>query len=187
LGWKECEPKSLDDHIYQGTSSTENQGFPFTPKGVYFYFYIIFITFFHPAVWTLVGEVRSPAKVGSTGGAGRLAVGPRDGTVAGNSAGVAASRGGTTWLAAGVEDGASTVRGTWFSTGSCNTNATLSVNEIKLKINAVRREGVDRFTGLPLWIEWGWIEGYLPFILPLDSADDFCLSRNLRWDTNLSQ
>jgi hypothetical protein len=27
--------------------------------------------------------------------------------------------------------------------------------EIKLRINAHRREGLGRFTGLPLWTDWG--------------------------------
>jgi hypothetical protein len=51
------------------------------------------------------------------------------------------------------------------------------------KINAVVREGVGRFTGLPLWTGWREKGGYLPLILPLISADGFCLSKYRRWDT----
>jgi hypothetical protein len=52
------------------------------------------------------------------------------------------------------------------------------------KKNAVRREGVGRFTGLPLWTEWGGKGGYVPLkSLSLASAVGFCLSRYRRWDT----
>jgi len=50
-------------------------------------------------------------------------------------------------------------------------------------MDAVRREGVGRFTGLPLWRWWGRKKGYLPLILPLASEVGFCLSKYLRWDT----
>jgi hypothetical protein len=57
----------------------------------------------------------------------------------------------------------------------------------KSKINAVRREGVGRFPGLPLWTGWRDKGGYLPLILPLTSADYFCLSRYRRWDTEFGR
>jgi len=54
---------------------------------------------------------------------------------------------------------------------------------IKKKINAVRREGVGQFTGLPLWRAWSRKEGYLPLILSLASEVGFCLSKYRRRDT----
>jgi len=39
----------------------------------------------------------------------------------------------------------------------------------KIKMEVVRREGVGRFDGLPLWRGWGGKKGYLPLILPLAS------------------
>jgi hypothetical protein len=38
---------------------------------------------------------------------------------------------------------------------------------MEMEIDAVRREGVGRFTCLLLRIDWGGKEGYLPLILPL--------------------
>jgi hypothetical protein len=52
-----------------------------------------------------------------------------------------------------------------------------------MNINGVRREGVGRFTSLPLWTGSGGKEGCLPLILPLASAVGFYLSRYRRWDT----
>jgi len=50
-------------------------------------------------------------------------------------------------------------------------------------MNAVWREGVGRFNGLPLWRGWIRKKGYLPLILPLASEIGFCLSKYRRWDT----
>jgi len=47
-------------------------------------------------------------------------------------------------------------------------------------MNAVRREGVGRFTSLPLWRGWGRKKGYLPLILHLAFEVGFCLSKYLR-------
>jgi hypothetical protein len=38
---------------------------------------------------------------------------------------------------------------------------------------ADEREGVCRYTGLPLWTNWGGKRGYLPLILPLASEVGF--------------
>jgi hypothetical protein len=45
-----------------------------------------------------------------------------------------------------------------------------------IKINAVEREGVGRFNGLPLRTDWVGRKGYLTLNLPLASAVGFCLS-----------
>jgi hypothetical protein len=50
-------------------------------------------------------------------------------------------------------------------------------------MNAIRREGVGRFTGQPLWTGWDGQGGYLPRIPPLASEVGFCRFRYRRWDT----
>jgi hypothetical protein len=47
------------------------------------------------------------------------------------------------------------------------------------RMNAIRREGVDQFFGLPLYIIWGG----LLLTLPLASEFAFCLSGYRRWKT----
>jgi hypothetical protein len=64
-----------------------------------------------------------------------------------------------------------------------NTIAPLAANSlIKMIINAAGREGVGRFTGLPLWEAWREKGGYLRIMPLLTSADGFCLSRYRRWE-----
>jgi hypothetical protein len=63
--------------------------------------------------------------------------------------------------------------------GECTT---WEIRDTKIRIKAVRREGVGRFIGLPLWTDWGGKGGCLPLILPLASAVGFCLSTYRRWD-----
>ena len=55
------------------------------------------------------------------------------------------------------------------------------------KVNAVRREGAGRETGLPLKRGWGGKKGYLPLIHPLASEVGFCLSKYCRCDTRLCE
>ena len=57
----------------------------------------------------------------------------------------------------------------------------LVYNGTMYKICAVRREGVGRFTGLPLWRGWGGKKGYLPLILPLASELAFLCKQPKVW------